>query len=121
MEASTHRVDPRRDGPNGPTPDLRHGGARSEGYPFSVILRDRERTMRMIGRPEVRTRLSAGGSRIRTIGPAKAPGVLVLSFSLRRLFRWRGCNRHNRISKACVARRLMVRIHLPPAVSLVRT
>jgi len=41
MGASTHRVDPRRDGPNGPTPDLRHGAARSEVYPFSVILRDR--------------------------------------------------------------------------------
>src|SRR5580704_10095417 len=38
MGASTHRVDPRRDGPNGPTPDLRHGAARSEVYPFSVIF-----------------------------------------------------------------------------------
>jgi hypothetical protein len=33
----------------------------------------------------------------------------------RRLFRWRGCNRHDRISKASVARGLMVRIRLPPA------
>jgi hypothetical protein len=39
----------------------------------------------------------------------------------RRLFGWRGCNRHNPISKACVARGPMVRIHLPPAVSQVRT
>src|SRR6202035_2147493 len=28
---STHRVDPRRDGPNGPTPDLRHGAGTKRG------------------------------------------------------------------------------------------
>ena len=33
----------------------------------------------------------------------------------RRLFGWRGCNRHNPISKACVARRPIVQIRLPPA------
>ena len=56
MGASTHRVDPRRDGPNGPTPDLRHGAARSEVYPFSVILRDRERTMEFPQRAHITRR-----------------------------------------------------------------
>jgi hypothetical protein len=32
-----------------------------------------------------------------------------------RLFRWRGCNRHNPISKTCVARGPMVQSRLPPA------
>ena len=36
---------------------------------------------------QVRIGLTAGGSRIRTIGPAKAPGVLVLSFSFTPTFR----------------------------------
>ena len=64
----------------------------------AVVARCRTRERR------VRKRLAAGGSRIRTIGPAKAPGVLVLSFSFTPTFRLARMRPTNPISKACVAR-----------------
>ena len=60
-------------------------------------------------------RLAAGGNRIRTIGPAKAPGVFVLSFSFTPTFRLARMRPTNPISKAWVARGPMVQIRLPRA------
>jgi hypothetical protein len=51
-----------------------------------------------------RCRLVAGGSRIRTIGPAKAPGALVLSFSFMPTSPLARMNRHDPSSKTLRSR-----------------
>src|SRR5271167_4254376 len=56
MGASTHRVDPRRDRSNGPTPDLRHGAGTKRSLPVFGHLRDRERTMRFPQRAHITRR-----------------------------------------------------------------